>query len=263
MKTLAIFLIFLYLFASGLDSFAYILLFLYLSYLAASSQSPTAIGSRGEKRVRKKIESFVKAHDEYVSFHNLTLETPDGTTQIDHVLISPYGIFVIETKNYKGWIFGGSEQKRWTQTIYHHKYKFQNPLRQNFKHIKAVQNYLGVNMKDMFSIVVFAGNSRFKTTMPDNVLVLNQLIPFVLSYQEKIIGGDSIDAYSEKLNNPALIAPDNEYTHINNIKQNQTKPTCPRCGKPMVIRTANRGSHTGRKFWGCSGFPVCKTTKSI
>lgn len=58
-------------------------------------------------------------NDDYVLLNDCTL--PDdrgGTTQIDHILISPYGVFVIETKNYKGWIFGSAHQKKWTQQIY-------------------------------------------------------------------------------------------------------------------------------------------------
>src|SRR5690554_2949828 len=62
---------------------------------------------------------------------NVTLPTTDdGTTQIDHVLVSEFGVFVVETKNMKGWIFGNPHQRFWTQKIYRSNYKFQNPLHQ-------------------------------------------------------------------------------------------------------------------------------------
>ena len=54
----------------------------------------------------------------YTLFKNVTLPTEDGTTQIDHIIVSRYGVFVIETKNMKGWIFGNPQQKTWTQKIY-------------------------------------------------------------------------------------------------------------------------------------------------
>ena len=57
----------------------------------------------------------------YYLFNDLTLETPDETTQIDHVIISRFGIFVIETKNFTGWIFGSENQKQWTKTTYGNK----------------------------------------------------------------------------------------------------------------------------------------------
>jgi len=48
--------------------------------------------------------------DNYHRIHNVTLPTPDGTMQIDHIFVSRFGIFVVETKNMKGWIFGGEHQ---------------------------------------------------------------------------------------------------------------------------------------------------------
>ena len=71
----------------------------------------------------------------YRRFHDVVIRAPDGTTQIDHVIVSPYGIFVIETKNMQGWIFGNAYHDNWTQTIYRHKSQFQNPLRQNYRHL--------------------------------------------------------------------------------------------------------------------------------
>ncbi|WP_163009979.1 nuclease-related domain-containing protein, partial [Pseudomonas viridiflava] len=99
----------------------------------------------------------------------VTLDTADGTTQIDHVFISPFGIFVLETKNMSGWIFGREKQPQWTQKIYRRTYKFQNPLRQNYKHLKALEATLGVSLEHLHSVVSFVGESTFKTAMPANV----------------------------------------------------------------------------------------------
>ena len=74
----------------------------------------------------------------YRRFHNIIIPTNNGTTQIDHIIVSPFGLFVIETKNYKGWIFGSEKQSKWTQSLYGKKYTFQNPLRQNYKHQLAL-----------------------------------------------------------------------------------------------------------------------------
>ncbi len=54
----------------------------------------------------------------YTLFKNVTLPTDDGTTQIDHIIVSKYGIFVVETKNMQGWIFGSAQQKSWTQKLF-------------------------------------------------------------------------------------------------------------------------------------------------
>ena len=55
--------------------------------------------------------------DIYIPIHNVTLPTADGTTQIDHIFVSEYGVFVVETKNMKGCIFGTENQAQWTQQI--------------------------------------------------------------------------------------------------------------------------------------------------
>ncbi len=91
------------------------------------------------------VSTHVKLYldERYILLNDVTL--PDefaGTTQIDHILLSPFGVFVIETKNYKGWIFGGERQKVWTQKIYKKTYKFQNPVYQNYKHIKVLESVL-------------------------------------------------------------------------------------------------------------------------
>jgi len=36
---------------------------------------------------------------------------------------------------------------------------------------------------------------------------------------------------------------------------------CPLCGAEMVLRTAKKGPKAGEKFWGCSAFPKCRSTK--
>jgi hypothetical protein len=92
----------------------------------------------GELRVRATIRRRLKGR-EYSSLHDLMLPTLDGTTQIDHVIVSRFGLFVIETKDLTGWIFGGERSRRWTQVIFGKRYRFQNPLQQNYKHLKAVE----------------------------------------------------------------------------------------------------------------------------
>lgn len=84
-------------------------------------------------------------------------------SQIDHVVISKYELFVIETKNYKGWIFGSENAYEWTQVIFSNKYKLYNPLKQNLGHIKALQsNLVDYPNLNYFPIVVFTGSARLK-----------------------------------------------------------------------------------------------------
>jgi len=132
-----------------------------LMLLISLLKSPWAKGHIGELLVRL-FAHWQLDKQTYRRLHNVTLNTPDGTTQIDHVFLSPYGIFVLETKNMSGWIFGSEKQAQWTQKLYKRTFKFQNPLRQNYKHLKALEATLGVNAEHLHSVITFVGGSTFK-----------------------------------------------------------------------------------------------------
>ena len=106
----------------------------------------------------------------YRRFHDVIIPSSHGTTQIDHILVSPFGLFVVETKNYKGWIYGSEDQSTWTQVIYKSKHKFQNPLRQTHRHKKVLSKYLGVREFNIRPVISFVGDVEFKTELPSNVL---------------------------------------------------------------------------------------------
>ena len=101
-------------------------------------KTPWFKGLFGEWLVKVSAKYFLDKSI-YHAVHNVTLITPDGSTQIDHIFVSQYGVFVVETKNYSGWIFGSENQPMWTQKLFKVTNKFQNPLRQNYKHLKALE----------------------------------------------------------------------------------------------------------------------------
>nr|NIV16857.1 NERD domain-containing protein [Woeseiaceae bacterium] len=168
-----------------------IALFVLLISSRAYRRSPTTKGARGESRVNSVLHQNLPPR-EYKVFHDIILDTGWGLTQIDHIVVSRYGIFVIETKNFSGWIFGDAKSKQWTQIIYRNKSRFQNPLHQNYKHAKAVESFLSLGRRYVHSVVVFAGNAKFKTDLPDNVIHLHDLCPYVLSYQDLILGTNRV-----------------------------------------------------------------------
>ncbi len=134
-------------------------------------KSPWAKGHIGELLVRL-FAHWQLDKQTYRRLHNVTLNTPDGTTQIDHVFLSPYGIFVLETKNMSGWIFGSEKQAQWTQKLYKRTFKFQNPLRQNYKHLKALEATLGVNRP--LESVGEAGKARQKQARKRSLRAVNE-----------------------------------------------------------------------------------------
>ena len=132
----------------------------------------------------------------YHRLNNITLPLANGgSTQIDHVIVSKYGIFVIETKNYKGWIFGNEAQRQWTQVIMGRKYKFQNPLRQNYLHIKTLSDLLDLEMSYFHSMIAFIGECELKTRdeLPDHVLT-SGMVSYIKRKQDEILSENEVQS---------------------------------------------------------------------
>lgn len=202
--------------------------------------------------------------NKYHLMKNVTLPTDDGSTQIDHVIISEFGIFVIETKNMKGWIFGSEHQKQWTQKIFKHTSKFQNPLHQNYKHVKVLSSCLEVNENTLFSVIAFVGDSTFKTAMPDNVTNTGGLVRYIKSKKEPILSQFEIKNIVLSIEAgrlaPSIKVRRAHVKHVKEIVKNKvSEKSCPKCGNDMVLRTAKKGMSSGDKFWGCTQFPQCKS----
>lgn len=236
-----------------------VLAFLVVGRILRSARSR---GLFGELTVRASMVLRLDG-SEYRSLHNVTLSTRDGSTQIDHVVVSRFGVFVIETKNLTGWIFGDERSKQWTQSIYGHRYQFLNPLRQNYKHLKAMEDLLGLGPRCLHSVVVFTGNSRFKTELPTNVLKRRALVPYIRSKTETLLSAKQVEDAIRSLETAASSSVGTRRQHLQNLRTNERSPVCPRCGEAMVVRAAKRGPQPGSQFWGCSGYPRCRFTKDM
>lgn len=238
-----------------------------LLFLITFLKTPFMKGVLGEFLVNVAAKLFLDKK-KYHLFKNVTLPTEDGTTQIDHVIVSRYGVFVIETKNMKGWIFGGQNQKTWTQKIYRHTTKFQNPLHQNYKHTQTLQTALKLDPDKVFSLVVFVGDSKFKTSMPENVVYAGGYIRFIKRKTRAILTDREVRAICNSIESgrlkPSIKTHRDHVRHVKTIvedKQRQDDNACPDCGKPMIMRTAKRGANQGKQFWGCSGYPKCRIVR--
>jgi restriction system protein len=204
----------------------------------------------------------------YHLIKNVTLPTEDGTTQIDHVIISKYGVFVVETKNMKGWIFGGTNQGTWTQKIFKHTSKFQNPLNQNYKHTKTLESLLGLSDQQIHSVIVFVGDSTFKTEMPANVTHGIGYIRYIKSKTKPVLSEGEAKEIVSKIEmgrlTPSFKTNREHVSHVKTIISNkQSSAGCPKCGSPMVMRETSKGPSKGNKFMGCSKYPQCRGILSV
>jgi len=143
--------------------------------------------NRGEAAVRRLLATQFTSTS-YHLLNNVTLPVDDGTTQIDHILVTRYGIFVIETKHYTGWLFANPGSRNWTQVIFGKHYKFQNPIHQNRKHVKTVEKLLDfIPPEHIQSVVVFTGDATFKTPRPQSVFTLGDLPSHIKSFQTEVL----------------------------------------------------------------------------
>jgi restriction system protein len=206
---------------------------------------------------------WLKLGDEYIRFHNVIVPTPNGTTQIDHLLLSRFGIFVIETKNINGWIFGNEKSKQWTQSLYGKKYIFQNPLHQNYRHTKALASYLNIDHDNIHSVVFFIGdNTKLKTDLPKNVMT-HGLSAYIKSFQNNIFSTSEFNLYEQRISGLQKLNISTK-EHVASLKSRcSSDSSCPKCGGELKQRQAKHGKSAGNNFLGCSNYPQCRYTKNI
>jgi predicted RNA-binding Zn-ribbon protein involved in translation (DUF1610 family) len=215
----------------------------------------------GEAQVTLAKKLFLK-EEFYTDVNNVTIPTANGTTQIDHIIASPYGIFVVETKNMEGWIFGDEKHPQWTQSLFGKKFKFQNPLHQNYRHISALSEFLGIEQEKFHSLVMFTSDCEFKTTLPPNVMN-HGYIPYIKSKTKILFSPQEVKNIVTAIKSgmrPKTWQARQE--HVSSLKERfESSTSCPKCGGELILRTARSGTNAGSQFYGCSKYPACRYTK--
>ncbi|MCX4296097.1 MAG: NERD domain-containing protein [Lachnospiraceae bacterium] len=247
-------------------------------------------GRLGEFYIYKYLKSLA-GYKRYL--FNLYIPKNNGeTTELDVVLLHESGIYVFESKNYSGWIFGTESQQYWTQTLPvgrggSQKNQFYNPILQNKGHLKWIQIFLEDQTLPFYSYIVFSDRCTLKnitlTSAKHYVINRYNLLSAVQQNIAKTgiqLSPEKIDNLFEKLYPFTQIEEAEKMAHITNIQQNtqrsfsqpisNTKVTsnieriiCPRCGEKLVVRIARKGEHQGKKFLGCSNYPKCRYIQNL
>lgn len=236
------------------------LLILVLIIAVTEAFEPIIKGHIGESQVSGILAALPQ--NEYLIINNVMLKTDRGTTQIDHVVVSEFGIFVIETKNYTGWITGTEYAEKWTKNVYGNKYYFYNPIRQNYGHVKALANILGLSDDSFIPIVVFSDSANIKVNSNKLVINAGKLEKMILLIRSPRIDKADLPRIAERIADANINSRENRAKHIaaihNNIdnqKKTVAQGICPRCGGRLVQRYGKYG-----EFFGCSNYPKCKYT---
>jgi hypothetical protein len=188
-----------------------------VAVVTALLRSPLVKGWVGEGIINLALKLFLDKRV-YHLVKNVTLPCDDGTTQIDHVVVSRFGIFVIETKNMRGWIFGTDRDATWTQKFPHSSYKFPNPVRQNDKHIAVMAELLGLPVQAFQSVVMFVGDGKLKTKVPPNVMT-GKLVTFIKSHRSVMLTDEQVREAMEAIARQRL-APGlgTHLKHVRNVR---------------------------------------------
>ena len=175
--------------------------------------------NRGEALVSRELQSNFNGPD-YHLLNHITLKLKDGTTQIDHIVVSRFGVFVIETKHYNGWIFANAKQATWTQVLYRQKFKFQNPIFQNMRHVEAVKNILDfLPSSCVQSLVVFTGNAKFKTDIPPGVFTASELIKYLRNHVDEAMSVNRLQFCVGRIETARLaVSREIDLEHVKNLE---------------------------------------------
>ena len=197
----------------------------------------------------------------YKRFHDVIVPTRNGTTQIDHLLVSPFGVFIVETKNMSGWIFGAEDQASWMQMFYRKRFPFQNPVRQTFRQKKSLAEYLNLDESIINAVVYFVGDCEFKTRMPANV-INSGLGSYIKQFRNHRLSQADVRRVSQALEKHVSESSLTTRDHIRSLRERQgSRTVCPKCGSDLVERTARQGTNAGFKFLGCVSYPRCRFTR--
>ena len=218
-------------------------------------------GYMGEFWVKLELKKLHKS--EYIILNNIVIKTKENTHQIDHIVLSKFGIFVIEMKNYYGLITGSEYSNNWIQYLGKNKYYFYNPIRQNYGHIKALEEVLGLDANIFISIICISNQARL-SVQARNVVNIDYLNDLIKEYK-KVVVKEDLMRIKERLekSNIRNIKIRRHHTkeikkYISNEQKKINNMICPKCNGKLVERSGKYG-----KFIGCSNYPKCKYTTQI
>ena len=227
--------------------------------IVSKRKLPEFKGDSGENAVAK-ILGETEAGKQYVINGLLFADRENRSCQIDHVLINPRGIWVIETKNYAGRICGTDDDREWTQSLGNGETVnlFYNPVKQNRTHVYRLKDALNAG-NVFFNVVVFLDRADLTGVNSAHVCSVDTLASIKTRETGVDLSAQEMELNYLKLFKLSRECPIGKREHIEKIfaMQNDVKRgICPRCGGTLVLRKGRNG-----EFYGCSSYPACRFFK--
>lgn len=154
------------------------------------------------------------------------IEGEDRSSQMDHLVISAYGVFVIETKAWHGKITGNETEEEWTQKVNDKFYNYRNPIRQNARHVEFLKRILSDNKIEtqfvpFVPIVVFDDFAELDVEAGNNIVIYkHQLVEVILRHKNQITSLDLRNRIIEVLLQNLKRGKEAKNRHIDRVKGN-------------------------------------------
>lgn len=221
-------------------------------------------GTYGEKNVSRRLHRLPA--EQYLILDDILLLSDRGLTQIDHIVVSVYGIFIIETKNYAGLITGDQYAYQWYQCIGKKRYAFRNPCMQNYAHCCAIIKLLSLSKENKpVSIVAFSNRAKLCVDTQEHVVYFSQLRRCIRSYHTSIFTQEEMCHIAISIREANLDSKEARERHLEQMETEaayrnfaRKNGLCPRCGGALVLR---QGKYSA--FYGCRNYPKCRYTQNI
>lgn len=191
--------------------------------------TPEWKGRRGEKLTERELKLVRFLGRDGKILRNVYIPKGNGeTSEIDVLYITQKGIFVIESKNYSGWVFGSEKNYQWTVSLSNGiKNKLYNPIKQNQTHMKWLQNYVGEGIP-LFSIIAFSERGTLKLKGDFSVPVINRdylyaTIRNIWNESDDKLSDEQANELYEKLKELTKVSKEDKKKHVEDIKKKYDK----------------------------------------
>lgn len=238
-------------FIIGIFIIAGIIIYIYRKYMENKNYN------YGEAEVERILGRLGRR---YKVINDVMLKTKNGTSQIDHLVVSRKGIYVIETKALNGVLYGSEYERNWTQVRRGEKVQIHNPIKQNEGHIRALEYMFSNNKLDYYEDINYIGVLAFADFTKLNLDVANyyivrfsSLLKYIKRYKRANLSSKQVRVINKMIKDNNINSSKQRERHIQRIQENKrnydekiSKKICPVCSNKLKKKRIK-----GRKFLVC------------
>lgn len=227
-----------------------------------------AVLRRGEEGERAVAGILSALPEKFVVMNDVIVPSRTGSAQIDHVVISEYGVFVIETKNYAGILDGDASGKTWRKTLGGRAIEIRNPVMQNSSHVSALSLVLALKKELFVPLVALSPECLLSERLSSSlrasgvsVVPFPSVASFVASRRARVLSRGDVVRLCGELSRVMYRSPLTRRRHLRSVARSSVRGEtdygrCPECGGKVVLVRGKAGL-----FLGCSNFPSCRFSR--